>query len=425
MNQAAVPDYFRGQDFSDAPPGHRFTLYFEGWNTEWTLDKEGKTAAIKKVASPLAGTNANPGSRQQLDALLMRQAALAEQLRSTGTPLETFHAKSTAPFATGLGMEHPLENGFAFLNPYGLPYLPGSGVKGVLRAAARELVSGEWGGTAGWDAAVIEHLFGSLPGAEPLERGALTFWDVIPKIERMAVDVMTPHQGEYYSGKQSPHDSGQPIPIPFLVIPPGVPFAFHVLCDEKRLPEALKGGWRKLMQGAFTHAFDWLGFGAKTAVGYGAMQEDPAVREQKRKAAEARAAQAAAEATARELAAAEQARQQADAARRAAEQQAFDALSASQRLLYVAKAKLDTASGALEISRAPQVQALQAAIKPIAEEASGWSQADDREAAAQLLEQSYELIGWFIKGVDKDKRKKQEAKKRTLIAAIRTGTPTT
>jgi len=31
--------------------------------------------------------------------------------------------------------------------------------------------------------------------------------------------------------------------------------------------------WKPLVQAAFMHAFDWLGFGAKTAVGYGAMEQ--------------------------------------------------------------------------------------------------------------------------------------------------------
>ena len=42
-------------------------------------------------------------------------------------------------------MEHPLENGFAFLQPYGLPYLAGSGVKGVLRQTARLLAENAFG----------------------------------------------------------------------------------------------------------------------------------------------------------------------------------------------------------------------------------------------------------------------------------------
>ena len=72
-----------------------------------------------------------------MDACIARQS----ELRATVAPSSLIHmeARSIAPFATGLGNEHPLENGFAFLNPYGLPYLPGSGVKGVVRRAAEEL----------------------------------------------------------------------------------------------------------------------------------------------------------------------------------------------------------------------------------------------------------------------------------------------
>ena len=80
-----------------------------------------------------------------------RQEALATPHQDGGA-LMTFEAQAIAPFTTGLGNEHPLENGFAFLSPYGVPYLPGSGVKGVLRQAARELVSGKWGEIAGWSA---------------------------------------------------------------------------------------------------------------------------------------------------------------------------------------------------------------------------------------------------------------------------------
>ena len=50
------------------------------------------------------------------------------------------------------------------------------------------------------------------------------------------------------------------------------------------------------MEAAFEHAFAWLGFGAKTAVGYGAMEEDPAVAESRRKAIEEKRQQEQAEA---------------------------------------------------------------------------------------------------------------------------------
>lgn len=277
MSIAAVPAYL-GKDFSQAPPGHRFTLYFEAWRDDFTLDGNNKAQAIKQsLLVP-------PESAKALDSLRTRQLTQAEALDA-----EIFDAIATAPFATGLGMEHPLENGFAFLNPYGLPYLPGSGVKGVLRASARELTDGLFGGNAGWNHELIAELFGS---DDPFRRGALTFWDVIPSLpgNTLRVDVMTPHQTHYYQNSATPHDSGQPNPIPFLTVPPGAEFRFIVTCEEKYLKDdALKGeGWKPLLQAAFEHAFEWLGFGAKTAVGYGAMQTN-------RKAMEARAEQRAAE----------------------------------------------------------------------------------------------------------------------------------
>src|SRR5690606_1159406 len=114
-------------------------------------------------------------------------------------------------------------------------------------------------------------------------RGALSFWDVIPKIQgdSLAVDIMTPHQGHYYQNDAkkgpTPHDSGQPIPISFLTVPPGTGCVFHMVCDQtdlERIARELANAsrWKELMEAAFSHAFDWLGFGAKTAVGYGAME---------------------------------------------------------------------------------------------------------------------------------------------------------
>ena len=102
-------------------------------------------------------------------------------------------------------------------------------------------------------------------------RGALMFWDVIPKPagDTLRVEIMTPHYGDYYQGSTTPHDSGQPNPIPFLAIPPGSSFTFHVQCNPALLPKTLRDSWQILLESAFRHAFEWLGFGAKTAVGYG------------------------------------------------------------------------------------------------------------------------------------------------------------
>ena len=45
--------------------------------------------------------------------------------------------RTTSRFVTGLGRRHPVENGFAWHSTLGVPYLPGSSVKGMVRAWTR------------------------------------------------------------------------------------------------------------------------------------------------------------------------------------------------------------------------------------------------------------------------------------------------
>lgn len=299
MAVAAVPRYL-GSEFKTASPGLRYGMYLPLWGIDSTsgallwathdvnrrpsgphqqlreFKDENKSAALAQSLA-LTGDDA-----ARMQALLARQAALALPGIEAGNTL-ALDAKAVAPFTTGLGNEHPLENGFAFLNPYGLPYLPGSGVKGVVRAAARELYSGEWGDAHGWNEDRMTVLLGlqSDEGGTTHQRGVLRFWDVIPQVagDKLLVEVMTPHQSHYLQGRESPHDSGQPNPIMFLTVPPESTFAFHVECDLPRLQRlapdlAGDSRWKTLLEAAFTHAFEWLGFGAKTAVGYGALAPD-------------------------------------------------------------------------------------------------------------------------------------------------------
>ena len=320
MPIAAVPNYLAQADLAQASPGLRFGMYLRLWgDIDLRIDVPSKRAAWNHACG------LSESDKKAMQALAGRQRALAEPMIDAGTML-WLPAVCTAPFTTGLGNAHPLENGFAFLNPYGLPYLPGSGVKGVLRQAARELALGLAEDASGWTdtpAYCIEIdgkpvqltqadvLFGRdrPAGDSALLRGALSVWDVLPQLKgnRLQVDVMTPHQTHYLQAKKlppesgqpnqrtearqddedkkSPHESGQPNPINFLTVPPGSTFAFHVGCDLprlRRLAPALAEAdrWQALLRAAFEHAFAWLGFGAKTAVGYGAMQRDEAAEKE-------------------------------------------------------------------------------------------------------------------------------------------------
>lgn len=290
----ALPDYLgKHAGFDDCPPGHRFGLYFDGWEADWRKPSN-KTPAFRKVADSLPAH-----SRAALKAICKRQDTLAQGL---GENVFRHPARLTAPLATGLGNEHPLENGFAFLNPHGLPYLAGSGVKGVIRRAAEELERGEWGETAGWSQAAIDILFGLETESGDTEatrtRGALMFWDLFfqPTSDRaplLAVEIMTPHHAGYLQGSGTPHANEQPNPIPFLAVAAGCECTLYVQCNPTLIPaeaDTLHTDWPELLAAAVEHASEWLGFGAKSAVGYGRIGIDPraqAEREAKREAEDA------------------------------------------------------------------------------------------------------------------------------------------
>lgn len=303
MGIAATPRYMQDNAagfYEQLSPGLAFYTFFPIWTNQWKLDGHAKTDALQKVLTY------SDSSRKQTEALIKRQNLL---IKTVGDNLGlSVSAKSSSPFMTGTGMEHPLENGFAFLNPYGLPYLPGSSVKGVLRNTARLLAEDAFGeGNQGWTGDTILTLFGSeVPRGQEesdhFRRGALTFWDVIvsPKSvttggkesQSMKVDILTPHQSHYLQGTATPHDSGEPNPVPFLCVGPGAEFNFHVQANAGLLGDCTDN-WQELIHACFTYAFDWLGFGAKTAVGYGILAMDKVKAEAFRQAQEA--AKAAAE----------------------------------------------------------------------------------------------------------------------------------
>jgi CRISPR-associated protein Cmr6 len=164
-------------------------------------------------------------------------------------------------FVTGLGREHPVENGFAWHSTLGTPYLPGSSVKGIVRAWAHQP---EAGAASDW-----ETIMGKLEQA-----GRVIFLDALP-LEPVGLepDVMTPHYADYYEGsnpdEHPPGDWLSPTPIPFLVVAPGAHFQFAVVPNTSGDACHLSS-----VEAWLREALAWMGGGAKTAVGYGRFVPD-------------------------------------------------------------------------------------------------------------------------------------------------------
>ena len=161
-------------------------------------------------------------------------------------------------FVTGLGRSHPVENGFAWHPTLATPYLPGSSIKGMVRAWAKAEGESDARGSR------LERLLGDRE-----RTGTIAFLDAVP-IEpvRLDADVMTPHYANWTSD-DPPGDWCSPTPIPFLTVAEGAKLLVGVIP---------RGGAARNDVGVvmdwIAEALAWQGAGAKTAVGYGRFERD-------------------------------------------------------------------------------------------------------------------------------------------------------
>lgn len=164
--------------------------------------------------------------------------------------------------ATGLGADHPTDNGFAFDGLTGVPYITGSAVKGLCRRATdlTDICEGK-----------VERLFGPdrITDVESGFQGALVFHDAFPASwPTLNVDLINCHHPGYYRNPEEgrgqhaqPLETENPVPVFFLTVAAGTRFEFPISGKSQAdVDQAFK---------LLELGFEWLGIGAKTAVGYG------------------------------------------------------------------------------------------------------------------------------------------------------------
>ena len=174
--------------------------------------------------------------------------------------------RATSRFLTGAGQPHPTEVGFTWHPTLGTPYLPGSGVKGAVRAWAER-----W---AGVGAGVVDRVFGPRPGAA-LSVGSVVFFDALPtRPVKLVQDIINPHYPTWYREEpgSAPSDDQEPIPVNLLCVDREARFVFGLAPrrrgDEQDEADAVAAlGWLE-------NLLDFVGVGAKTSAGYGRFVSD-------------------------------------------------------------------------------------------------------------------------------------------------------
>lgn len=166
----------------------------------------------------------------------------------------------------GTSADNALETGIALHHTYGMPYLPGSALKGCARA---------WARASGLETAYIDALFGREPAREdePMgEAGCVVFhdgwWIPTSATHKSALvrEVVTSHHFDYYSGRsQEPTDCDDPIPVAQLA----AEGAFYLVIEGEPT-------WAQAALRVLWAALATLGLGARGAAGYGLFVTDGA-----------------------------------------------------------------------------------------------------------------------------------------------------
>ncbi len=222
-----------------------------------------------------------------------------------------FTLKTKSRLVVGLGDESVYETSIRLHRNYGIPYIPGSALKGVAKHYVIyklvednfDTLADKFGKSDFFElAGDVQKLFENdndvkeyndlklnskeislndlrkIFGTQSYE-GSVVFFDAFPTPEQfnqksvLELDIMNPHYGDYYSASESdlnkkvekaPGDWHSPNPIFFLTVPESIEFQFAI---APRNEEGVK--LSEKAKELLISALREQGVGAKTALGYG------------------------------------------------------------------------------------------------------------------------------------------------------------
>ena len=292
----------------------------------WTEEKPGKEKEkTRKVMEASNNLNAikrcfqmtpkYPSAKQEAENALSqihkRQKHIMESYRQLGYEGHIFALTMRSPLVHGLGETHPMEKFLTFDRNTGIPYIPSTSVKGVLKtrlmiqelnnwslkttdeclAAKKEgflIKNKEHEYLVNENYPLFKELFGGTEeqgkAESQAQRGKIIFLDAFPTtFPCLKKEIMTAHYGDYYSGKEScnpathqkerigPTESQQPVPNAYLSVDPqggrqkwSFLFLIHPELSHEH-PDCVE----KFMQIFENEDVSDIGFGSKSAIGFG------------------------------------------------------------------------------------------------------------------------------------------------------------
>lgn len=173
-------------------------------------------------------------------------------------------AKTKTPLITGIGQYHPTEVGITIDYNLGIPYIPASTIKGLLRfTTVIDYIQDNPQTNNEIEDTIIPEVAYYFGGQK--NSGNIIILDAYPKeVPNLDIDIMNPHYSKYYQDDKPPADYLEPIPIKFLVVKKDTEFIFRILVYKNNRDSEIKN-----IKDILTKTLTEEGIGAKTAIGYG------------------------------------------------------------------------------------------------------------------------------------------------------------
>jgi CRISPR-associated protein Cmr6 len=204
-------------------------------------------------------------SDNHIDAQLVENICKRWHSVITAMQAQYFTATTAWRMVVGLGGETVLETDLTLHHLYGIPFIPGSALKGLVRAYVTGEVEEYKSKKIEDDHSRIQRIFGTQEKA-----GSVIFFDAMPINDEIKIDldIMNAHYPKYYGEKQPPANNQDPNPVTFLTVA-NTTFLFALA------PRRSKETYPKDTEDVEL-ALEWLqkalkdyGVGGKTSAGYG------------------------------------------------------------------------------------------------------------------------------------------------------------
>lgn len=176
----------------------------------------------------------------------------------------SFEICSTTKALIGMGNASVHEFGVSLNRPWGVPYIPGTTLKGLASAYLAKYGGNEWGRNqddSKKSPFQVQLFGGTLEKKDYI--GSVIFNDawLVPADRQWFVrDIINVHYPSYYRGERLPDGVDNPIPVSIAALAPGLRFWVSLEGDTQEV---------QFIKDVLRRALSEEGVGGKTAVGYG------------------------------------------------------------------------------------------------------------------------------------------------------------